>query len=144
MTYDCIVDASVAIKLFLVEPLSHRADALFDHLSNSPPARFYVPDLFFAECANILWKYVRHFGYSPDAARQDLSDLLHLPFRVAPTADLVEDALELAVAHDITIYDAVYVALGQRLSLPLVTADKALVRRLADTGLDVRSLADWP
>ena len=144
MTLHCVVDASVAIKLFLLEPLSHRADALFDLLSNSPPARFYVPDLFFAECANILWKYVRHFGYSAKTAHQDLSDLLNLPFRVTPTADLVEDALELAVTHDITIYDAVYVALGQRLSLPLVTADEALVRRLADTGLDVRSLTDWP
>ena len=144
MSFDCVTDASVAIKLFLIEPLSDRADALFDHLTHSPPARFYVPDLFFAECANILWKYVRHFGYSPDAARQDLSDLLHLPFRVASTADLVEDALNLAVTHNITIYDAVYVALGARLSLPTVTADEALVRRLTNTGLDVRSLADWP
>ena len=144
MNYDCVVDASVAIKLFLIEPLSDRADTLFDHLTNSPPARFYVPDLFFAECANTLWKYVHHFGYSPHAARQDLSDLLHLPFRVAPTADLVEEALNLALTHDITIYDAVYVALGARLSLPVVTADEALVRRLTGTGLDVRSLADWP
>ena len=144
MNYDCVVDASVAIKLFLTEPLSDRADALFDHLANSPPARFYVPDLFFAECANILWKYVRHFGYSPDAARQNLSDLLHLPFRLASTADLVEDALNLAVTHDITIYDAVYVALGARLSLPVVTADEALVRRLTDAKLDVRPLTDWP
>jgi len=144
MNFDCVVDASVAIKLFLVEPLSNRADALFDHLSDSPPARFYVPDLFFAECANILWKYVHHFGYPLDAARQDLSDLLHLPFRLVPTADLVGDALELAVAHDITIYDAVYVALGERLSLPMVTADEALVRRLVDANLDVRSLSNWP
>ncbi len=28
MSYDCVVDASVAVKLFLVEPLSDRADAL--------------------------------------------------------------------------------------------------------------------
>ncbi len=144
MICDCVVDASVAIKLFLVEPLSERADALFDRLVSSPPARFYVPDLLFVECASILWKYVRHFRYSAEAACQDLSDLLHLPFRVASTANLVENALELAVAHDITVYDAVYVALGKRLSLPVVTADEALVHRLTDTGLDVRSLAEWP
>lgn len=144
MTHDCVVDAGVALQRFLVEPLSHRADALFDHLSHSPPARFDVPDLFFAECADILWEYVGHFGYSAEVARQDLSDHLHLPFRVAPTADLVEEALAPAMAHDITICDAVYVALGQRLSLPPVTADEALARRLADTSVDIRSLADWP
>ena len=59
MSYDCVVDASAGIKLFLDEPLSERADTLFDHLSDDPPARFHVPDLFFVECANILWKYAR-------------------------------------------------------------------------------------
>jgi predicted nucleic acid-binding protein len=60
---DCIIDASVGIKLFLVEPLSERAEALFNRLVDDPPARFFVPDLCYAECANILWKYVRRFGY---------------------------------------------------------------------------------
>ena len=48
-SFDCVVDASVGIKLFLVEDLSEQADALFDHLADQPPARFYVPDLFFIE-----------------------------------------------------------------------------------------------
>jgi len=137
---DCVVDASVGIKLFLVEPLSDRADALFTHLTTTPPARFYVPDLFFIECTNILWKYVRRFGYPPEAAQQDVADLTRLPLQVASTADLAEAALALAVAHEITAYDAAYVALTRRLSLPLVTADEALVRRLAGTDLDVRWL----
>jgi predicted nucleic acid-binding protein len=52
--FDCVVDASVGIKLFLKEPLSERADILFSRLVDDPPARFYVPDLFFVECANVL------------------------------------------------------------------------------------------
>jgi predicted nucleic acid-binding protein len=141
---DCVVDASVGIKLFLVEPLSDRADALFSHLVATPPARFYVPDLFFIECANILWKYTRRYGYPPEAAQQDVVDLARLPLQSASTADLVEEALALAVAHEITAYDAAYVALARRLSLPLVTADEPLVHRLAGTGLDVRWLGAWP
>jgi predicted nucleic acid-binding protein len=141
---DCVVDASVGIKLFLVEPLSDRTDALFAHLTNSPPARFCVPDLFFIECTNVLWKYVQQFGYLLEAAQQDVADLIRLPMHVASTVDLAEAAFGLAVSHDITAYDAVYVALAQRLSLPLVTADGALVRRLAGSGLDVRWLGDWP
>ena len=76
MSADCVVDASVGIKLFLVEPLADRADTLFASLTESPPARLYVPDLFFIECANILWKYVHRFGHSPENARQDIADLV--------------------------------------------------------------------
>jgi predicted nucleic acid-binding protein len=144
MSLDCVVDASVGIKLFLVEPLADRADVLFASLTVAPPARLYVPDLFYVECTNILWKYVRRFGYSPEAAQQDVADLVRLPLHVAPTADLAEAALALALDHGVTAYDAAYVALAHKLSLPLVTADEAWVRRLDGAGLDVRWLGEWP
>jgi predicted nucleic acid-binding protein len=144
MSLDCVVDASVGIKLFLVEPLADRADALFASLTATPPTRLYVPDLFYIECTNILWKYVRRFGYSPEAAQQDVADLVRLPLRSASTAALAEAALALALEHGATAYDAAYVALAQELSLPLVTADEALVRRLEGPGPDVRWLGEWP
>ena len=103
-----------------------------------------MPDLFFIECANILWKYTRRYGYPPEAAQQDVADLARLPLQSASMADLAEEALALAVAHDITAYDAAYVALSRRLSLPLVTADEVLVNHLAGTSLDVRWLGAWP
>jgi predicted nucleic acid-binding protein len=121
VTY-CVVDASIGIKLFLVERLSEQADALFGHLTDALPASLYVPDLFYIECANILWEYVRGFGYPPEAARQDVTDLARLPVRPVSTAALVEPAL----------------------SLPLVTADGALARKLAGTGADVRFIGDRP
>ena len=142
--FDCVVDASVGIKLFLIEPLSAQADVLFDHLADDPPSRFYVPDLFFIECVNILWKYAQRFGYAAEAAAQDVADLVSLPLETVSTAALAEDALAVAVRHGSTAYDSAYVALARRLSLPLVTADEALVRRFDGTGLDVRFLADWP
>jgi predicted nucleic acid-binding protein len=142
--FDCVVDASVGIKLFLVEDLSERAGALFDHLSDVPPARFYVPDLFFVEWTNILWKYVRRFDYPDAVAAQDAADLVRLPLQVVSTAALAEGALALAVAHGSTVYDAAYVELARHLSLPLVTADEALVRRFAESDLDVRFLGRWP
>ncbi len=144
MSYDCVVDASVAIKLFLVEPLSDRVDRLFDHLADAPAARFYVPDLFFIECTNILYKYVLRFGYPQENAGKDLDDLLHLPFHVASTAELAQSALEIAVQSHASAYDAAYVVLSDQLSLPLVTADEALVQRFQRTRFDVRSLAVWP
>jgi predicted nucleic acid-binding protein len=143
-SFDCVVDASVGIKLFLVEDLSEQADALFDHLADQPPARFYVPDLFFIECTNILWKYVRRFDYPAEVAEQDVADLVRLPLQVASTAALAGAALALAVEHGSTAYDAAYVALARHLSLPLVTADEALVRRFAEADAEVRFLGRWP
>jgi len=144
MSLDCVVDASVGAKIFLLEPLSDRADALFSQLADDPLSRFYVPDLFFIECANILWKYVQSHGYPAENAQQDMADLVRLPLLAVPAADLAGEALALALVHHITAYDAAYVALSSRLSLPLVTADASLVRRLAGSSLDVRWLGNWP
>ncbi|HLA98793.1 MAG TPA: type II toxin-antitoxin system VapC family toxin [Anaerolineales bacterium] len=135
-----VLDASVGIKLFIEEEGSAQADRLLGQLSASPPARFYVPDLFFIECANILWKYVRFFGYPADNARQDVRDLGALALRAVSTADLIAPALELALAWDLSAYDACYAALAQQANLPLVTADERLGRRLAESGIDVQLL----
>jgi predicted nucleic acid-binding protein len=140
MTGDCVVDASVGIKLFLIEELSDHADRLFRNLAGYRPARFYVPDLFFVECANILWKYVRRFGYPPDNARQDVADLRALALTTVSTADLLEPALELAMTYDITAYDASYAALAAQLDLPLITADAPLALKLRSSDVEVTRL----
>ena len=137
---DCVVDASVGIKLFLVEPLSDQAHELFAHLADDPPARLYVPELFYIECANILWKYVQRFGYPAEHAVKDIHDLVQLPLHSVPVSSLAEAALRLAAETGCTAYDAAYVALAQHLSLPLVTADEALVRRFTNTCYEVRIL----
>lgn len=142
MTGDCVVDASVGIKLFLAEEGSDAADALFAQLAQSPPARFYVPDLFYSECANILWKYVRRFGYPAGNARQDVADLLALRLQTVSTADVLAPALALALQYDITAYDACYAALAQQLDLPLVTADSPLRRKLAGSGIAIHILGE--
>ena len=124
----CVVDASVGVKLFVDEPLSEQAHTLFSGLVADPPIELYVPDLFFIECTNILWKYTRRFGRSLEDSQADLADLGRLALCVTPTADLMEEALVLAVQMGITAYDACYAALARRMVLPLVTADEPLCR----------------
>ena len=53
------------------------------------------------------------------------------------------DALPIALTHAISAYDACYVALAQRLSVPFVTADQALVRKLAGTSYAVQWLGSF-
>ena len=105
---------------------------------------FHVPDLFYIECANILWKYVQYHGYPREDALLDVIDLGDLSLRAVPTQDLVEAALPIALDLGITAYDASYVALSQKLDLPLVTADEPLTRRLASREFAVRWLGNWP
>ena len=140
MSHNYVIDASVGIKLFVVEDLSEVTYQLFDQLTAEPPAQFYVPDLFFIECTNILWKYVRRFDYPAENARQDVIDLRALALTIISTADLMKPALELALKYNITAYDASYATLAEQLALPLVTADTTLVRKLAGSDIDVRAL----
>ena len=144
MSRDCVIDASVAIKLFVREDLSSRAAALIGELSAERPAIFYVPDHFFIECANVLWKYVRFHGYDRDAAMQDLVDLRQLPWRAVATRDLAQASVMLGLDHGIAAYDAAYVVLAEAVGLPLVTADEKLLRALAKTPYTVRWLGEWP
>jgi len=123
-----VVDASVGIKLFVDEPLSDYAYALFAKLAEEPPAELFVPDLFYIECANILLKYVRRLGRSLEDSQADLADLRLLALKSTPTADLVEDALILASQKNLTAYDACYAVLARRLEIPLITADKPMAQ----------------
>jgi predicted nucleic acid-binding protein len=130
----------VGIKLFLDEEGSQQADLLFSALAKNPNSRFYVPDLFFVECANILWKYVHHHGYPPENASQDLRDLSALALRSVSTADLIIPGLALALQYRISAYDACYAALAQGSKLPLITADQALIRDLQGSGIEIVDL----
>jgi predicted nucleic acid-binding protein len=138
-----VVDASVGIKLFLPEAYSERAQILFDLLGDIPPARLYVPDLFYIECANVLWKHIRRTGYLQEEAQQDFFDLKALALRCVSTVGLVSPALDLAKDYAISAYDACYVALSGQRQAPLITADKRLVEKFAPTAYSVRWLGKF-
>lgn len=74
---------------------------------------------------------------------QALSDLLALPLIVTTHAVLALDALKLALALDITAYDACYLALAERLGAPFVTADQKLVQKLTGSGRAFVWLGAW-
>ena len=125
-----VVDASVGIQLFIDEPLSEAAYAIFEQLSHDPPAELFVPDLFYIECANILLKTMRRFGRSLEDSQADLADLRRLALRSTPTADLMEEALVLAADKNLTAYDACYAALARRLGVPVITADERMAQAI--------------
>ena len=126
----CVVDASVGAKLFIEDPLSAAAHVLFDQLTSEPSAKLYVPDLFYIEVANVLWKYVRWQGLPAVQAHEYAEALTLIALTSIPTAELMTDALRLATERSISAYDACYVALSQRVDCPLITCDKKLATAL--------------
>ena len=133
----CVVDASVGIKLVINEGLSAEAHALFAHLAQDPAARFFVPELFYLECANILWKHTQRSGYPLADAQLNLSTLSALALQRFSILSLPADSLTIAANHAITVYDACYVATAKHFGVPLVTADTKLVTKMTGSPFTV-------
>jgi predicted nucleic acid-binding protein len=128
-----VVDASVAAKWFLPakgEMLTEEAFGLFRRYAIGE-IRFVVPDLFWAELANVLWKAVRRGRCSKAAAETGLASLVERKLSTVPSPTLLEAAFRIAMAFDRTVYDSLYVALAVHSKTQLITADERLANSLA-------------
>jgi predicted nucleic acid-binding protein len=135
------VDASVAVKWFIPEALSHEAAAWLD---DDP--EIFVPDLFFAEIPNVLWKKVLRRELSAAEARAAHQRLGELPYRVVSDRAVAVAALELAFTLRRSAYDCLYLAVAAAFDAPLVTADRKLNDAVLATSLarKVRWIGDDP
>ena len=128
-----VIDASVAAKWFLPpssEPLADEAWRLLTGYAQGR-FRFAVPDLFWAECVNIVWKAVRQGRWTRSAAEKALLALKGRSFLTTSSLELLEEAFSIAATFDRTVYDSIYVALAVRRKAELVTADLRLANALA-------------
>jgi predicted nucleic acid-binding protein len=134
-----VVDASLVIKWYVDEPDSTTARALFWETEE-----FAVPDLLFLETASILSKKVRQRELTYEEARRISELIVDGPFDIYNNRELTGEALRMALEHEITPYDASYVALAIKLKTDCATADRKLVRKLRNTALQdyVTLLAD--
>ncbi|NER94052.1 MAG: type II toxin-antitoxin system VapC family toxin [Symploca sp. SIO1B1] len=138
----CVLDTNICIKQFITDSLTPKVNQLFDHL-NDPSAEFFVPDLFYIECANTLWKYVRANLYTADQVQADLNDLKSLRFHVTSTKDLMAEAVQTGLKYGITAYDGCYVVLSQKVSAPLLTLDERLANALKSSSFNVWLFTDF-
>ncbi len=130
----CVVlDASVAVKWCLPsvrEELAAEAEELLASCRRDE-IRFLVPDLFWVELANALWKAVRRAEISGGNASAAISFVRDLGIATIPSIDLVPEALNLAVTYGRTVYDSLYVVLAMQSKIELITADESLANALA-------------
>jgi predicted nucleic acid-binding protein len=126
-----VADASVLAKWFLPdEMLREQAMQLLSRYTLGE-LRLIVPDLFWPEFGNILWKAVRQGRCSQQSANTAVSSIRERDLPTISSRDLIADAFAIASKFNRTVYDGLYVALAMAFNTQLVTADERLANALA-------------
>jgi predicted nucleic acid-binding protein len=123
-----VIDASVIVDLLVEHPRAGAVRAAMEGFDGVAPA------LLDAEVLHVVTRHVRRGEMSEDRARQALDLLVDADIERFPIAPVVLDAWELR--HNVSSYDAFYVALARRLRCPLITCDRALAGA-PDLGISV-------
>jgi predicted nucleic acid-binding protein len=116
-----VVDASIAVKWFVPEELSAAARRLL-----AAEYELLAPDLLWAELGNALWKKHRRRELDQRTAGRLLRDFSRVPIEFHRTIRWAGAALELAMRHGVTVYDALYLALAAGHGCRVLTADRRL------------------
>lgn len=124
-----ILDTSVVIKWFNKYDESDLEKALnlrYEILESK--CLITIPDLLFYELGNAL-KYGAHFSIKE--IREAVNSVFEMEFDVK-TIDktVMERAIEIGFKHNVTIYDAYFLALSQTENKPFVTADYKFIERI--------------
>lgn len=135
-----VVDASVALKWFLPEPDSPKAEELLESHEI-----LVAPTLIVSEVCNATWKRLRrgettaqHADWVPDRVGA-------IGMILIPDEALAAAAMQIARRLDHPVYDCFYLALAEQRDAKMVTADRPLIARLHGTGWEdrVQALADF-
>lgn len=120
-----VLDSSATLGWIYPDEASDETARIFEQVATSGG---WVPSLWRLEVANSLQIGIRRGRI--DAARRDavLADLAALSISVDPDTDRTawSATLQLADRYRLTLYDAAYLELARRRSLPLATLDRAL------------------
>jgi len=122
-----IADASVAVALLIESPRSPIARDVF-----ASEAELLAPDLIVCETANALWNARPAVTVSPQTVAAYIARLRER-IDIVPSPPLVEEAFQIAVDLDHPIDECLYLALARRERSELLTFDRHLVRKIAET-----------
>jgi predicted nucleic acid-binding protein len=115
-----VVDASALLEFLLQTPLGIRVEARLFRDGDE----LHAPHLIDVEVTQGLRRLARSGEVAPDRATEAIADLVDLDLHRHGHLDLLTRAWKLR--HNITAYDAVYVALAEALGATVVTCDAAL------------------
>jgi predicted nucleic acid-binding protein len=132
-----VIDSSITLAWFFEDERTERADVVMRQVAKTGAV---VPSLWRLEIANALQSALRRKRI--DAAFRDASiaDLRSFPIAVDSETDRHAwgTSLTLAERCQLTLYDAAYLELAQRLRLPLASLDRDLRAACRTVGVRVR------
>lgn len=115
-----VVDASAVLEILLQTPAAARVSRRMF----ASGVTLHAPHLLDVEVAQALRRYARSGVISSDRGAQALEYLADLPLNRYPHFVLLPRIWQLR--HNVTAYDAAYLALAEALDAPLLTRDRAL------------------
>lgn len=129
-----VLDCSVTMAWCFVDEVSDYADKVLDCLETQT---VYVPRLWHLEVLNILLVAERRGRITQVESSEFLDTLKQLDIQTDTVSTHINspDALELGRKYLLSAYDAAYVALAVRESLPVATMDKKMQETVRQLGL---------
>jgi predicted nucleic acid-binding protein len=129
-----VVDTNVVAYFFIEGEQTEFARSLW----RSDPV-WRLPPLWRHEYLNVLATFVRHGGADREAARTLWTKAIRMLAGSELDVDMAA-ALELAVTHTISAYDAQFVALAQALKVKLATNDQQLLRSFPSLAMPLANM----
>ena len=132
-----VVDASLAIAWYFEDESNEATEGVLDRVTESGAV---VPGLWRLEVANAFQMAVRRKRIDSAYRDASLGELALMPITVDDETNSYAwtTTLRLAERFSLTLYDAAYLELAQRRSLPLATLDRDL--RAAAPALNIQLL----
>lgn len=137
-----VIDASLLAALYVTEPLSQDAEAALAR-ARAQGAVLHAPDLVLLEVANVLWKRTTRGELAGADAMTAISDVATTEIELHGAHRHAAQALALALAHNITAYDAAYVAVGIAVGGIVLSGDTTFCARAAAAGLPVTHVTSF-
>jgi len=130
-----VIDASFALAWVLPDeqaaPLAQRLLSAFD----AGEVDLAAPSLWEYEVANALRASVARRRVTQQRASEALRSLLYSGISLHEFGPIADRAWNLALEHDLTVYDAAYLALAEERHCALHTRDRALAEAARKLGL---------
>jgi predicted nucleic acid-binding protein len=129
-----VLDSSIALARVFPDEWTPAILKLFkEHVVHGA----WVPDLWRIEVANVLSLSVRKERMTKERRNKVLDRLQLLPISIDTETgqNAWNETLKLADLHNLTVYDATYLELALRRSLPLATLDRDLRRAAQAEGV---------
>jgi predicted nucleic acid-binding protein len=115
-----VIDTSVLVKFILKEEG-------WNKIADFLKAGTISVDLVIKETVNAIWKRVMRKEISLEEAKsmfEAVKEILNKAVIIENEMDYIDEAFEISIRRNITVYDSLYIALAKKKKLGLLTADE--------------------